>query len=80
MVASPGRRFKQELEGPLLEFLLELQHEQVVTKITLPHAREPERWILAEEADLYRTAFAVEPSKRRSPLRSSCSAFSTRTR
>jgi ATP-dependent helicase Lhr and Lhr-like helicase len=50
----------QELEGPLLGFLLELQEEQVVTQITLPNAQEPARWILAEDAELYHTAFAAD--------------------
>jgi ATP-dependent Lhr-like helicase len=51
---------RQELEGPLHEFLRELEQEKIVTKMTLQNCREPERWILAEEAELYRTAFASD--------------------
>ena len=51
---------RHELEGPLQDFLRELEQESIVTKINLPNCPEPERWILAEEAELYRTAFAAD--------------------
>jgi ATP-dependent Lhr-like helicase len=51
---------RQELEGPVQPFLRELEQEKVVTKITLPNCTEPVRWIMSEEAELYRTAFASD--------------------
>ena len=51
---------RQELEGPLYEYLRELELEAIVTKIHLKNCPEPERWILAEEAELYQTAFAAD--------------------
>ena len=49
-----------ELEGPLAEFLQQLAAEGRATTITLPGGAEPQRWVLAEEADQYRQAFGID--------------------
>src|SRR5207249_1695946 len=49
-----------ELEGPMLDFLRELEQDGVVKKITLDGARASERWILTEDASLYQSAFSAE--------------------
>jgi len=51
---------KRELEGPIQEFLGELERDGVVTRISLSGSTEPDRWILTEEAELYRSAFAAD--------------------
>ena len=50
---------RKELEGPMAEFLREMQIEGIVKKIALRGCTDPERWILTEEADLYQTAFTA---------------------
>ncbi len=54
-----------ELEGPMAGFLEQLRDEGRACLVELPAVREPRRWALAEEADLYRTAFNLISS---SPL------------
>ena len=51
---------RRDLEGPMLAYLGELVQEGIVTHINLPGCREPERWVLAEEATLYESAFSAE--------------------
>src|SRR5262249_44264409 len=46
-----------ELEGPMAAFLEELNADGRAVRLELPDCREPERWTLAEEADVYRRAF-----------------------
>jgi ATP-dependent Lhr-like helicase len=46
-----------ELEGPMAALAGELEGEGRVQRLTLPGAAEPERWVLTEEADRYRTVF-----------------------
>jgi ATP-dependent helicase Lhr and Lhr-like helicase len=48
-----------ELEGPMRAFLLELEQEGTVVRITLPHCRLPERWLLREDEATYRSAFGL---------------------
>jgi ATP-dependent Lhr-like helicase len=48
-----------ELEGPMAEFLRQLETEELVRLIDLPGCREPQRWILTEEAELYQRAFGM---------------------
>ncbi len=50
----------RELEGPVQGFLRELELDGTVKIIDLRTPADPERWILTEEADLYRTAFAAD--------------------
>jgi ATP-dependent Lhr-like helicase len=47
-----------ELEGPLAEFLSELERDGIAIRITLLGVRDTERWVLAEEVERYRCAFA----------------------
>ncbi|MBI1832168.1 MAG: hypothetical protein HYR84_12050, partial [Planctomycetes bacterium] len=54
-----GDATRAEVEGPVGEFLAELEREKTVVRLTLQGG---ERWILAEEADRYRAAFADERS------------------
>ncbi len=46
-----------ELAGPMLGFLEELRKQGRAVMVNLEGAAEPERWIGAEEADLYASAF-----------------------
>src|SRR5205085_11466033 len=46
-----------ELEGPMASFLEELQTDRRAVMLELLDCREPRRWVLTEEADLYRIAF-----------------------
>ena len=46
-----------ELEGPMAAFLDELTADGRAVALDLPGCREPRRWVLAEEADLYQRAF-----------------------
>jgi ATP-dependent Lhr-like helicase len=46
-----------ELEGPMAAFLEELEADGRAVRVELPDCREPGRWTLAEEADVYRRAF-----------------------
>src|SRR5262249_29280243 len=48
-----------ELEGPLQEFLRELEQEKIATRISLQDCGDPQRWILTEDAEIYRNAFAA---------------------
>ncbi len=52
-----GDAAASDLEGPMPAFLSELVSQNRVIRLTLPRVREPERWILAEEADAYREVF-----------------------
>ena len=51
---------RREVEGPVEGFLRELEQEGTVKIIDLHAPADPQRWILTEEADLYRTAFAAD--------------------
>lgn len=46
-----------ELEGPMQQFLEELEREGRVQRLALTPNRDPDRWILAEEEQIYRRAF-----------------------
>jgi ATP-dependent Lhr-like helicase len=46
-----------ELEGPMAAFLDELTADGRAVALDLPDCREPRRWVLAEEVDVYRRAF-----------------------
>src|SRR4029077_19923850 len=46
-----------ELEGPMAAFLEELQADGRARLIELPRCRESQRWIAAEDEELYRRAF-----------------------
>jgi ATP-dependent Lhr-like helicase len=48
-----------ELEGPMAAFLAELEADGRAVRIELPRCREPERYVSAEEAEVYRTAFGL---------------------
>ncbi len=48
-----------ELEGPMEALLAALVAEGVAVTIELPGVAEPMRWVLTEEAETYRTAFAL---------------------
>src|SRR5207245_2494041 len=54
-----------ELEGPMTAFLEELENQGRVRRLELPDRRSmgaaPLRWVLAEEEDLYRQAFGLQP-------------------
>jgi ATP-dependent Lhr-like helicase len=49
-----------DLEGPMRGFLEKLCADGRAQCIELPGAAEPKRWIAAEKAELYRTAFGLE--------------------
>jgi len=49
-----------ELEGPMAGFLEQLVADGRAIEIELPRCQEAKRWIGAEEAVLYRTAFGLE--------------------
>ncbi|HZZ80603.1 MAG TPA: DEAD/DEAH box helicase [Gemmataceae bacterium] len=55
-----GDASPRELEGPVQGFLAELEQEGVVQRIDLRTSVEPTRWILTEEAEQYRVAFAAD--------------------
>src|SRR5262249_47098654 len=46
-----------ELEGPMAAFMAELRADGRAVLFELPSCRLPERWVLSEEAELYRRAF-----------------------
>ncbi len=50
----------REVEGAVSDFLSELERDGIVVRFRLPHPTDPERWILAEEIELYTTAFAAD--------------------
>ncbi len=52
-----GDASASDLEGPMAGFLAELEAAGRVERIRLPRVDEPERWVLAEEAPLYRAVF-----------------------
>jgi ATP-dependent Lhr-like helicase len=52
-----------ELEGPMLGFLEQLVADGRAVQIELPGCKVPARWVSAEEAGLYRTAFGLEPAE-----------------
>jgi ATP-dependent Lhr-like helicase len=52
-----------ELEGPMAGFLEQLQAEGRARLIELPRCREPQRWVLAEEEEVYRRAFGFAPEQ-----------------
>lgn len=51
-----------DLEGPMLGFLRELEGEGRVTRVELPRCPQPQRWILTEEDERYRRAFGLTPA------------------
>jgi ATP-dependent Lhr-like helicase len=58
-----GDLAESELAGPMLGFLDDLARQGRAVTIALPGTAEPDRWIAAEEAELYRRAFAPEPDE-----------------
>ncbi len=48
-----------DLEGPMAVFLEELEADGRAKRLELPRVREPQRWVLTEEEDLYRRAFGL---------------------
>ncbi|MBL8799236.1 MAG: DEAD/DEAH box helicase [Planctomycetia bacterium] len=56
-----------ELEGPLAAFLQALETEGRAQRIELPNCREPLRWVLTEDAALYRTAFGLGETTNAAP-------------
>jgi ATP-dependent Lhr-like helicase len=48
-----------ELEGPMLEFLEQLEADGRALRLELPRCRQPLRWVAEEEAALYRRAFGL---------------------
>ena len=56
-----------ELEGPMAGFLEVLQAEGRACVIELPRCREPRRWVLVEEEDVYCRAFGLTASGGREP-------------
>ena len=64
-----GDASASDLEGPMAGFLAELEAEGRVQRIHLRRVAEPERWVLTEEAELYREVFEAEsgtPDQQRS--------------
>lgn len=51
-----------ELEGPMAGFLDELAADGRAIRLTLPGGSEPDRWVAAEEVELYRHAFGPGPA------------------
>jgi ATP-dependent helicase Lhr and Lhr-like helicase len=49
-----------DLEGPMAVFLEELEADGRAARLDLPRVRETGRWVLTEEAALYRQAFGLE--------------------
>ncbi|HZT82469.1 MAG TPA: DEAD/DEAH box helicase [Gemmataceae bacterium] len=47
-----------DLEGPMEGFLAELEADGRAVRLELPRCQEPLRWVLAEDAELYRQAFS----------------------
>jgi ATP-dependent Lhr-like helicase len=52
-----------DLEGPMAAFLEELEADGRAVRLELPGCREPQRWVLSEERDLYRQAFGLMPAE-----------------
>jgi ATP-dependent Lhr-like helicase len=52
-----------DLHGPMAAFLADLETAGVATQIELPRVREPRRWILTEERDLYQAAFGQDAAE-----------------
>ncbi len=55
-----GDMTETEVTGPMAVFLAELESAGRALSIELALPREPARWILAEENELYRTAFPID--------------------
>jgi ATP-dependent Lhr-like helicase len=49
----------EQLEGPMAGFLTELQADGRASLLELPRCPEPRRWVLTEEANVYRQAFGL---------------------
>jgi ATP-dependent Lhr-like helicase len=67
-----------ELEGPMEAFLAELKADGRAVCLELPRCREPERYVGAEEAEVYRTAFGLvktEPDEARDAGRTILARF-----
>jgi ATP-dependent helicase Lhr and Lhr-like helicase len=52
-----------ELFGPMAGFLKELEFTDRATRIVFDGVRDPERWILSEDLELYRAAFSASVSE-----------------
>ena len=52
-----GDAAPSDLEGPMAEFVRELEADGRVERLELPRVAEPRRWVLHEEAELYRSVF-----------------------
>lgn len=48
-----------ELEGPMAAFLQELEADGRALPLQLPGCREPQRWVSAEDLELYQAAFGL---------------------
>src|SRR5207244_9934689 len=48
-----------DLEGPMADFVRELEADGRAKRVELPSCREPPRWVLSEEETLYRRAFGL---------------------
>jgi ATP-dependent Lhr-like helicase len=57
-----GDLVPSELHGPMASFLETLASEGRAARFPIPDAAEPDRWISAEELDLYHAAFALDPN------------------
>src|SRR5207248_7802767 len=55
-----GDASASQVEGAMPEFLRELEADGRVQRITLADVAEPERWVLTEEAERYRTVFGPD--------------------
>jgi ATP-dependent Lhr-like helicase len=51
-----------ELEGPMAGFLFELEADGRAVQLDLPGGDVPRRWVLTEQADVYRQAFGLTAS------------------
>ncbi len=57
-----------DLEGPMAAFLEELEADGRARRVVLPRVAQSERWVLAEEAEVYEHAFGLteaEPAQAR---------------
>jgi ATP-dependent Lhr-like helicase len=48
-----------DLEGPMADFVRELEADGRAKRVELPNCREPLRWVLSEEEPVYRRAFGL---------------------
>lgn len=63
LLRTLGDLTPSELAGPMRAFLADLESDGRALPIELPRTVEPQRWISAEEASLYDSAFADQPDE-----------------